>query len=49
MAFETPSQINTLLLRPFRQEVDLETVSLLIVLVLVASGMWHLVLERVEL
>lgn len=42
-------QINGMMLRPFQQEVDLETVVLVFALVLTASGAWHYVLERLEL
>jgi hypothetical protein len=45
----TASQINQMMLRPFRVEVDLETVALALALVLVATGGWHFILERVEL
>lgn len=41
--------VNTLLTRPFRQEVDIETVVLTLALVLFAAGAWHLVLETVEI
>lgn len=43
------TQLQATLLRPFRQQVDLTTVALLLVLLLAAAGQWHLVLERVEL
>jgi len=43
------AQVNAMMLRPFRQRVDLESVVLLLVLLLVITGGWHLVLERVEL
>jgi hypothetical protein len=42
-------QVNAMLLRPFRQQVDVETTALLLVLLLCAAGAWHLVLERVEI
>lgn len=41
--------VNDLLTRPFREEVDLETVFLTLALALFAAGAWHLVLEKVEL
>jgi hypothetical protein len=45
----TIGQINKMLWRPFRQRVDMETAVLLLALLLVLCGGWHLVLERVEL
>jgi len=45
----TIGQVNAMLLRPFRQRVDIETLVLLLALLLVATGSWHLILERVEL
>lgn len=45
----TIGQVNGMLLRPFREPVDLETAVLLLVLLGLAAGAWHLVLERVEL
>ncbi len=47
--FSTAGNVNGMLLRPFRQRVDLTTVTLLMVLLLVIAGQWHLVLERVEI
>ena len=41
--------VNSAILRPFRQRVDLELVILLFVLVLVIGGGWHIVLETVEM
>ncbi len=38
-----------MLLRPFRQQVDLATVALVLVLLLAGSGMWHLVLARIDM
>lgn len=45
----TIGQIASMAVRPFRTEVDLETTALLLALLLVACGGWHLVLERLEL
>jgi hypothetical protein len=45
----TVKQLNAMVLRPFRTSVDLETVALLLALLMVAAGAWHLVLERIEL
>lgn len=45
----TVGQVNAMLWRPFRTRVDLETAVLLLALLLVVTGGWHLVLERVEL
>lgn len=45
----TLGQVNAMLLRPFRQRVDLPTVVLVLVLLLAGSGMWHLVLERLDM
>ncbi len=42
-------QVNSMLLRPFRQQVDMVTVALVLVLLLAASGMWRLVLERIDM
>lgn len=42
-------QICATVRRPFREQIDLETVVLLLALLLVAAGAWHMVLERVEL
>lgn len=42
-------RVNALLLRPFAQRVDALDVALVLVLLLAISGMWHLVLERIEL
>jgi len=46
---QTIAQVNSMLIRPFRQQVDIETLALVLALLLVAAGMWHMVLERVEL
>lgn len=40
---------NAILTRPFRQQVDVETVVLALALALIATGGWHLVLERIDL
>lgn len=48
-AFATISQVQQMALRPFRQQVDIEMTVLLLALLLVAAGAWHMVLERVEL
>ena len=48
-AVPTLAQINAMVTRPFRMPVDLETVVLLLTLLFVAAGTWHLVLERIEL
>jgi uncharacterized membrane protein len=45
----TLKQLNGMVLRPFKQPVDLETVLLLLALLLIAAGGWHMVLERIEL
>ncbi len=45
----TARQVNAVALRPFRTEVDMTTVGLVLVLLLAAAGMWHLTLERIEL
>ncbi len=45
----TVGRVNAMLLRPFRQRVDLVTVALVLVLLLVAGGMWHLVIERIDM
>jgi hypothetical protein len=45
----TLAQLNAMVLRPFRQTVDLETVVLLLALLMVAAGTWQLILERIEL
>lgn len=45
----TIAAANALLTRPFRKRVDVETTALLLALLIVAAGLWHLVLERVEL
>lgn len=45
----TLQQVNGMFLRPFREKVDIETVILLLVLWGCVTGMWHLVLERIEL
>lgn len=37
---------NTMALRPFHRAVDMESLVLLLGLVLVVTGMWHLILER---
>jgi hypothetical protein len=44
----TVGAVNSTVLRPFRQQVDITTVALLLVLLLAVAGQWHLVLERVE-
>jgi hypothetical protein len=41
-------QVNAMLLRPFRQRVDIGNAALLFVLVLALAGQWHLVVEKVE-
>ncbi len=45
----TIGQVNAMMLRPFRQRVDLTTVVLMLILLLALAGQWHLVLERVEI
>jgi uncharacterized membrane protein len=45
----TIAQLNAMVLRPFRTQVDIETVALLLALLMVSAGLWHLVLERIEL
>lgn len=45
----TVTRVNGILLRPFRQRVNLLDAALLLVLLLAVAGMWHLVLERLEL
>lgn len=45
----TIARVNATLARPFREVVDVETVALILALLLVAAGGWHLVLERLEL
>jgi hypothetical protein len=47
--FSSVGQVNRVLLRPFQQEVDLLTVALVLALLLVVSGLWHITLERIEL
>ncbi len=44
----TAGQLNSVLLRPFQQRVDLLNVALVFALLLVVSGMWHIVLNHVE-
>lgn len=46
---ETIAGINALVLRPFRERVDIEGLVLLLVLATALAGMWHLVIERIEL
>jgi hypothetical protein len=45
----TVQRVNGILLRPFRQRVNLLDAALLLALLLAIAGMWHLVLERLEL
>ncbi len=45
----TLAQLNAMVLRPFRQPVDLELVLLLLALLLIAAGGWNMVLDRIEL
>jgi hypothetical protein len=40
--------INAILIRPFRQRVDLETVSVAFVLLLAVAGGWSIVLDEVR-
>lgn len=47
--FSAVGQVNAVLLRPFQQQVDLLTVALVLALLLVVSGLWHITLERIEL
>lgn len=47
--FSTAGAVNAMLLRPFRQSVDIGNVVLLLVLLLAIAGQWHLVLERVDM
>jgi hypothetical protein len=47
--FETLLAVNDAVLRPFRQRVDLETITLLLIIALTVAGAWHIVLETVEL
>lgn len=41
--------VNAMALRPFRQIVDLPTAFGVLALLLVATGMMHLILERVDM
>jgi uncharacterized membrane protein len=45
----TLAQLNAMVLRPFRVQVDVGLVVLLLALLFVAAGAWHQVLDRVEL
>jgi uncharacterized membrane protein len=45
----TVVQLNAMVLRPFRVRVDIGLIVLLLALLSVAAGAWHLVLDRVEL
>ena len=45
----TLGQVNGTLLRPFRQSVSLLDVALVLALLLTVAGMWHLVLDQVEI
>jgi hypothetical protein len=45
----TVAQLNRMVLKPFGEQVDVQTVALLLVLVLALAGAWHLTLERIEL
>lgn len=47
--WQTASRINAMLLRPFRQQVDITTAVLLFVLLLTIAGQWHLILAKVEM
>lgn len=40
----TVAQVNAVFLRPFTQQVDIVNLLLLFVLLLVASGLWHITL-----
>jgi hypothetical protein len=42
------AQVNSVLFAPFRKQIPLGTLLLVLALALVASGMWHMVLERVD-
>jgi hypothetical protein len=42
------AQVNSALFAPFRKQIPLGTLALVLALALVASGMWKLVLDRVD-
>jgi hypothetical protein len=46
--WQTVYAVNSMLLRPFRQRVDMELVALVLVLLLAIAGQWHLVVERID-
>lgn len=46
---QTIQRVNGILLRPFRQRVSLVDTALLLVLLLVVTGLWHIVLERIDM
>lgn len=47
-AVQAFGQVNSMALRPFRQEVDWVTLALAFALVTLAAGQWHFVVEKVE-
>jgi hypothetical protein len=46
--FATIANANAILLRPFRQRVDVETVALALVFALFAAGAWHITLSTLR-
>jgi len=47
-ALNAIGQVNGVLWAPFTKQIPLGTLLLVLALALVASGMWHLVLDRVD-
>jgi hypothetical protein len=45
----TIGQVNGMVLRPFRQRVDIWNVVLLLIILLAIAGQWHLVLQRIDM
>jgi hypothetical protein len=41
-------QVNNMALRPYRQQVDIVTLGAAFLLLTLAAGQWHFVVEKVE-